>query len=336
MKTLWADLNKKMLTILFLGVGFAFGWYGHQSYTYRNGDTYTKLTTIARENSVRYTFTNPLLFIDNANVVFHDLDPLKNKIQSYISIASEVNNVQEASVYFRDLTSTRWTGVGEDNLYDPASMNKVILLIAYLKKAENDPSILSKTLYYSGNTDQDSFYQTKHELKKGNYYSVQELLVDMIVKSGNDSTTVLFDNINKNELAKIYLDLDIPLPQDGKEELISTKIYSRLFRVLYSSTYLTKDLSEQVLNLLNQTEFDKGLKVLLPNIPVAHKFGERTIAFSGNKQEHQLHDCGIVYYPKHPYFLCVMTKGDDFSKLQDVIASISYITYEYWDALYKN
>ena len=58
------------------------------------------------------------------------------------------------------------------------------------------------------------------------------------------------------------------------------------------------------------------------NIPVAHKFGERELPNAD-----QLHDCGIVYVPKHPYLLCVMTRGDSLTNLTTVIAGLSEVVY---------
>ena len=46
----------------------------------------------------------------------------------------------------------------------------------------------------------------------------------------------------------------------------------------------------------------------------------------------QLHDCGIVYYPQHPDLLCVMTKGPDFERLDDIIRGVSQISFAEIDA----
>jgi hypothetical protein len=44
-------------------------------------------------------------------------------------------------------------------------------------------------------------------------------------------------------------------------------------------------------------------------------------------EEVQLHDCGIVYYPKRPYILCVMTRGEKMDVLPKVIKEISTEVY---------
>jgi hypothetical protein len=57
----------------------------------------------------------------------------------------------------------------------------------------------------------------------------------------------------------------------------------------------------------------------------SHKFGERKFLDSG---ETQFHDCGIVYLPKKPYLLCIMTRGTDLNKATKVIKNISQAVYK--------
>jgi len=57
---------------------------------------------------------------------------------------------------------------------------------------------------------------------------------------------------------------------------------------------------------------------------VASRFGERAHGPAGAKQ---LHDCGIVYCPRRPYLLCVMTRGDDFQELTGTIRDLSRLVY---------
>ena len=85
-------------------------------------------------------------------------------------------------------------------------------------------------------------------------------------------------------------------------------------------------MSEKALSILSKSNFVYGLRGDIPEkIKIAHKFGER---WFDNGSEVQLHDCGIVYYPENPYFLCVMTKGNNESQLKSVIKNISSIVYQ--------
>jgi hypothetical protein len=68
------------------------------------------------------------------------------------------------------------------------------------------------------------------------------------------------------------------------------------------------------------------------SIKVAHKFGERTL----EKGTQHFHDCGIVYYPRHPYLLCVMTQGRDIEAQSRAIASISTFVFQKMEKQYKD
>ena len=60
----------------------------------------------------------------------------------------------------------------------------------------------------------------------------------------------------------------------------------------------------------------------------------KTRESGGGTPEHELHDCGIVYYPEHPYFLCVMTRGGDRPKLAAAIADVSKVAYDGWNGFW--
>lgn len=99
-------------------------------------------------------------------------------------------------------------------------------------------------------------------------------------------------------------------------------------RVLFNATYLNDANSEKALVLLSKATFDKGLTAGVPStIVVSHKFGEHVNGADGVINSVELHDCGIVYYPKNPYLLCVMTRGKNINDLQNTIKEISNTVY---------
>jgi beta-lactamase class A len=126
-------------------------------------------------------------------------------------------------------------------------------------------------------------------------------------------------------MGRVYKDLGMSSPTDAGNYEIDAVTYSRFFRVLYNSTYLSRTMSEYALELLSRGSFSDGLPAGVPNgVLVAHQFGERTHPATG---ERQLHDCGIVYAPTRPYLLCVMTRGKEFKQLASVISDISREVY---------
>ncbi len=245
----------------------------------------------------------------------------------------------QISVYFRDLDSGRWTGVNADDEYAPASMLKVPVMIAYYKLAETYPEILLKKVLYDGSFDDNKAETLKPEkaIKPGKEYTIDELIKYMIVYSDNNATKLLHQNISTSLLEDIYDDLEISTPEKGQIDFMSAKKYSRFFRVLYNSTYLNRIMSQKALELLVQPDFPQGINGGIPsNIIAAQKFGERTIYSSDvSSQTYEIHDCGIIYYPSHPYVACVMTKGDDINNLEKTIQDVSRLLYQETDRQYR-
>ena len=293
--------------------------------------------------SKNFNFTNPLLLCDNTEPRKSvNLKPLENTLTSAIDNLIDDKNVAYISVYFRDLDKGRWTGVNENRAYSPASLLKVPTMMAFLKFAETNPKMLSKAVFYEGSFDKNKpeYFKPEKSIQAGHSYTIEELIQYMVAYSDNNATWLIFDNLNPKALEEIYSDLEIDLPTDKNADItdfMTTKLYARFFRVLYNTTYLNEEFSEKALSLLSNYAFPRGLVEGIPkNLPIAEKFGERNIqvkALDGPKKE--LHDCGIIYYPGHPYILCVMTKGYNFDKLADAIKNISRVAYTWVDEQYK-
>jgi len=154
----------------------------------------------------------------------------------------------------------------------------------------------------------------------------------MIINSDNDALAMLDDSFWDNESNKVQKDLGVEV-SDGNstDDFITVKGYASLFRILFNASYLSRDNSEKALKMLSGVEFKKGIVAgVPPEIVVSHKYGERQLCDIS-----QLHDCGIVYYPNHPYLLCIMTRGSDYNKLASVIKDISKTIYTDLNIRYK-
>lgn len=276
----------------------------------------------------QFSFINPLLECDldhqSSEVTFQSLE---QKIIDYIKEAKRTGLVSQISVYWRDLNNGPWIGIDEKNNFTPSSLLKVPIMIAILKQSEQDSKLLENKLLYKGNTETEvtPIYTPSKMLEKDQSYSIDELLNRMIIYSDNNAKNLLLDNIDSQKIDAVYGDLGILLPPETlADDYMSVKEYAALFRILYNGSYLSRENSEKALKILSQSDFKVGLLAGVPEgIKVAHKFGERELENGVN----QLHDCGIIYYPNHPYLLCVMTRGDKLEVLPGVIAQISRIVY---------
>ena len=297
--------------------------------------------SILRQHDPSLTLVSPLLAAEvGTEASFPELDPIKDAMNTPIAQAVAQGGVKDVSVYYRLLNSARWFEINGTTSYAPASLLKVFVMVAYYVEAQdsNNALILQKQIRFEGSTNptQDTQGEGIPHLVSGKYYSVEGIIAQMIVYSDNDALNTLLDNFDPNTLAafkQIFTDLKIPSPTDQKEssfDFLSVEQYSLMLRVLYSTTYLTPEYSQRALELLSKAQYVGGIVAGVPKgVVVAHKFGVTTDpATSTTPAEPELHDCGIVYYPGHPYLLCIMTRGSNFSSLQDLIQKLSVTAYQ--------
>lgn len=312
-----------------IGAGFSFLYHNIQLPVKKN----TNKNTDSGINEVRlggYKFINPLLECDKFSPsTTKDFASLKKELTSYTDKAISEGQVTHVSVYYRDLNNGPWFGINEQQYFTPASLLKVPMLIAVFKKADEDPFFLKKKVLYDKvrEVTLDPNIVGDSLIRIGSEYTVEQLCYYMIVKSDNNAKELLLELLGNDYFGQVMLDLGVNLKtRDLNVDFITIKEYSSFFRILYNASYIKRDLSEKALELLSKVSFDKGLTARLPkNIPVAHKFGERSF---NNNSLRQFHECGIIYPPGKPYLLCVMTRGSQFDNLISVIADISEIVYK--------
>ncbi|MFA5134368.1 MAG: serine hydrolase [Patescibacteria group bacterium] len=315
-------------SILLCCIGMVIGWFGYAALD--NNDATTHQGVSVRQGG--YQFINPLLECEiNSGLESTDLKSFKYAIEEVIDDLKTGSSIRHISMYYRDLNNGPWYGINERENFKPASLLKVPVMMAYFKMAESDPAILQEML--TVNADPPASQNASEYLTPGSSYSVQELIGMMIVRSDNLAFEMLAGNIGDNKIQQIHLDLGLTtIGPETPEDFVSVKAYASLFRILYNASYLNRSMSEQALELLSQSSFTYGLAAGLPDtIKVASKFGVVGAESSGTKQ---LHDCGIVYYPSHPYLLCIMTRGENMDELTSAIGSISKTTFEEIDKKY--
>lgn len=284
--------------------------------------------------SENFKYINPLLECDNAIQNSPETTQLEDKIRQYISETVQAGSATTAAVYYRDLNNGPWFGVNQDADFSPASLLKLPLAITYYKAAEKNPEILSQKII-NDLPNTESFYTSvvvkpQYRLVFGTEYSVETLIRQMTSESDNLAYQLLFDSIDSNLMKSTSDELGVDTTKSSDTptgNIVSVMDYATFFRILYNSSYLMRDSSEKLLSLMAESNFKDGIVAGVPtNVPVAHKFGERLSADTG---EWQLHDCGIVYKKQDPYLLCVMTKGTDFKELSKMIQRISNLVYIY-------
>lgn len=333
--------NPKIINSLFVAVGLGVGFFLAKFYFIKPTSPSQQIITVRQTGP--FKFINPLLLVDISDTKdFIELKSFGNKINDLVNKKKSENKAVDIGVYFRDYNTGHWTGVNENNKFYPASLMKLPLMVAYFKQAMEDPSILNKKLLYDGKSDLNKREITKPEnpIKPEQSYSVKDLIKAMIIGSDNNATNLLSQNIDHHSFNEIYTDLSQAIPdsaQLGNADYLSPKQYSTYLRVLRNSTYLSREYSEEALNIMSQAEFKKGISAGLPEgTLVAHKFGEFIASDSITGQTYnELHDCGIVYIPQNNYLLCIMTKGLNRQDLEQNLNDISALVYNEVTSGYK-
>lgn len=289
-----------------------------------------------RENSDKYKFINPLIGTVSPPATDVDIfSDIKSDIVSYLVKEKKEGSLYDYSFYFRDLGTGLWFGAHEDADFSPASLFKLPVAIAVYKQAESDSAFLKKLVVYTKELDDMNNSATSNAesvLVIGKAYTIEELVLLMIVDSDNGAKNLLLASIDISYLDNLFTAVSLASPSQSTVYSISSRKYAHFLRALYGSSYLNEEHSEFILSILSQTTFKDGLVAGLPKgMSVAHKYGTYQFEemINGEKMStEQLHDCGVVYHKENPYIFCFMTKGKDLKNLYRIISHVSSLVYK--------
>ena len=291
-----------------------------------------KAATTVQQVSTSH-FTSPISESDGYRKFdIRPVSKMNEAIENRVEELLQKGKAQAISVYYKDLTNNKVVGINEAELFSPASLLKVPVLITVLKYAEDFPTTLQQSLMYNGpssaNEYKDIHIDQKSVIITGRSYTIDQLLEIMIVASDNEATLLLLDYIDRvapGFRQQVEADLKLYTNNiDYDQDFLTVKRYSSFFRVLYNASYLDKKMSEKALDILSKTGYGNGIRQAVPqSILVSHKYGHRQV----NDKQHQYHHFAIIYHPYKPFLLGVMTKGPSEEKLQASIASIAQTVY---------
>lgn len=282
-----------------------------------------------------YEFINPLLECEVAEGI---IDARKENFQSDLENFSEQlkrdRGLTDVGIYFRDLNNGPTFGIHQEDGFFPASLLKVPVMMVYYRLLEVRPSLFGEKIFYEAPMDIGitPSIVPRESLVPRTEYEIGELIRRMIVYSDNQALLLLSSRMPAGSIEGLFQMLgvsdDVLKNSDGR---LSVKEYAGFFRILFNSSFLSHENSEKALKLLSETDYNDAIPAGIPSdIKVSHKFGE---AGTGNI-DRQLHDCGIVYFPDHPYLLCVMTRGKKPEDLRKTIVDISSFVYAKIDEQY--
>lgn len=303
----------------------AVGWFANDWYRQHDQKTEKRIKLSG------FNYISPLIDVElpEGYNVQHEPIKFEQKVKNFVDQQLQSGNVKEMSVYYRDLSDGPWFGINEKVQYNPASMMKVAVMIAWLKRVERDASVLQhKFVFHEKDRPiPEQSYKPKQTLKDGASYTVDELLRYMINFSDNRALSVLHFALAPEELTNVLNNMDVINTVVGEENSITAHGFSGFFRVLYNASFLNKEMSEKALKLMSSDDFPYGISAGVPKgTRISSKFGE--YLDEKNPAKYQLHEFGIVYHPKGPYILGILTRGNNWKIQADIIKSVSEIVYD--------
>lgn len=291
---------------------------------------------VGRVQQKTLPYLSPRLFAASKNDVVVNVNSLRNNLKSYVP-----NLPVKTGVYFEYLPSGTSIGVNEKDIFFSASLIKVPLAMrVYSKIASAELKLDQALTIEERHIDKGSgdLWQSGAGTKK----TVDELVDYLLQKSDNTAYRVLLEatgseKIEENGKKALYNDvfqyLDIPDDQAGGNNGVTPKNYVSILRSLYLSAYLPYTDSNRILETMTGSTFREWLPQPIPaDVKVAHKFGK----YDAEPKEYSVFsDCGIVYFPKRPYALCVMVNTQNEQQASEIIRNISKQTYDFISVINK-
>lgn len=238
-------------------------------------------------------------------------------------------------LYIIRLESGSSYGYFEDEIFEPASLNKLPALAAmYLQKEQ-------------GNIDLDSQYRLKNSDKmagSGSLSSKPEGYVltyrDLVKLMGKQSDNTAY-NIVKNILGtQIVNEAIATFGMDntvifGEEQKTTPRDVGEFFRNLWQGSLLTKESRDELLAFMTDTNFESWIVGGIPSdVRVSHKFG---------RELHVVNDAGIVFAsgPEGeessgpdslpgwgPFVLVILSKGVIENEADTIFPELAKAVYE--------
>ena len=268
-----------------------------------------------RLSAAKYELLNPSRRFYNSEDLIINIQPLRD----YLSEKYEAD--PDVSVYLEFLNTGANISISKDAEFYPASLLKVPIAMAVMKKIERGDWKLSNELVIT-NQDKDEDFGNLYKQPAGTTLTIEVLLREMLSNSDNTAKLIFVRNLEIDELRDVYkhLGLDQFFSDEGK---VSAKRYSVILRSLYNASYLSDENSQKILEILSATPFDDYLEAGVPDeIKFAHKIGI-------HRNEKVFLDSGIVYVPRRPYILTVMVNSKDENLAKAKMKEISGQVYNY-------
>lgn len=249
-----------------------------------------------------------------------NLQPLREKLAPIYKEFGEKN----ISLYIEFMNTGANISYNPDARMYPASLIKMPVAIAAAKKVETGEWRWDSELVLMERDIDDRFGDLAKE-PIGTRLTIERLLKLLLVDSDNTAFNILLRNLGRGAIEQYLTDTGLMELFDANQN-VTAREYTRIFRSLYTSSYLTRELSQKILSLLDSTEHTYLARPIGGKVPFPHKFGT-------NLELNVFADAGILYIKNRPVIMTVFYKGeakDSAERIDEFFSRVATVTYEYF------
>ncbi|MCB0484325.1 MAG: serine hydrolase, partial [Flavobacteriales bacterium] len=175
--------------------------------------------TIATTAFVSNPLTNPYLATTSArHLYWKPIADFTPQIKTYIDSMVSMHKGIRISYYFRDLTNAVTININPDELYSPASIMKLPIMLAVFRREEASPGFLKRSIPYKAEKMGNVYNPDCAPLVDNQLYSIETLLKRMVQESDNVSTFMLLDEVGIHQVKAVERSMNIELEIDAQAE----------------------------------------------------------------------------------------------------------------------
>ncbi len=248
------------------------------------------------------------------------------------------SRIGEYSFYFEDIDSGYTYSLNEKTAMPSASCIKIPIAMSLLKEVESN-SISLDQKFFIGKQDMVGGSGIIHEFDE-KVYTLRELLTVMLIQSDNTATNKIIDvlgmakvnsTIKELKLRETVLKrkmMDFEARKNGIENYSSSLDLARCLKMLYQASYLNKEYSDLVIDILRKSQSREKIPFYIPE-RVWSKIGNKSGSLDGIEN-----DAALMNLDKGNFVLVTMSKALPNNVYG--IVTISRLGKMMWDIIDRN
>ena len=210
-------------------------------------------------------------------------------------------------------------GVNENDIFEPASLNKLPIMLAMYIEAENG-NIDLETVYVLKDSDKVAGSGSLYGKSEGYELTYRDILSYMGKESDNTAANIakklLGEEKIKQAINTMRMDSTVVI---GENQETTPRDIGIFFEKIWEGDVISKKHRDELLGFLTDTIYEEWLAAgILSTVDVAHKYG---------REVHVVNDAGIVFTDE-PFVLVLLSEGVVEREADQVFPELAELIYE--------